>query len=45
MPTNFSRKQVATSHERRPTRATSTGQKGRNSYTAKFNSRTWKNIG
>lgn len=44
VPTNFSRKEAATSHERRQPRAISTGEKGRGSYTARFNSRTWKNI-
>jgi hypothetical protein len=44
VPTNFSRKEAATSHERRQPRAVSTGEKGRGSYTARFNSRTWKNI-
>lgn len=44
VPTNFSRKEAVTSHERRHPRAISTGEKGRGSYTARFNSRTWKNI-
>jgi hypothetical protein len=44
VPTNFSRKEVASSHERRQPRAVSTGEKVRNSSAAKFNSRTWKNI-
>lgn len=44
MPTNFSRKEVVSSHERRQSgsRVFSTNER-RNSQTAKFNSRAWKN--
>jgi hypothetical protein len=48
VPTNFSRKEVVTSQERRlsNSRGGSVGERsgGRNALTAKFNSRNWKNV-
>ena len=48
VPTNFSRKEVATSQDRRPTgpRNNSVNERtgGRNALTAKVGTRNWKNI-